>query len=96
MKSDPGDSFPVRLIQLQVAIVYLSTGLTKLYGVKWQNGTALAYTLQLDSFSRHDWQTLVKIPLLINLMTYGTLLFEVSFFFLVLLVKPTGLFGARA
>ncbi|MCI0349188.1 MAG: HTTM domain-containing protein, partial [Acidobacteriales bacterium] len=41
-------AFPVRLIQFQVALIYLVAGLLKLSGEAWQNGEALFYVLQLE------------------------------------------------
>jgi hypothetical protein len=38
----------LRLMQVYVLVIYLSTALAKLQGETWQNGTAVAYTLRLD------------------------------------------------
>lgn len=86
--AERADSFPIRLMQIQIALIYVSTGFQKIYGTKWLNGTALAYTLELQSFSRSDWLWLAQWPLVMNLMTWGTLVFELSFCFLVFF-KPT-------
>jgi hypothetical protein len=82
-KSHPGDSFSIRLMQLQLCLIYVSTGLQKLYGSKWWTGTALAYTVQLDSFSRANWTFLAENELFVNMSTYMTLFFELSFIYLV-------------
>jgi hypothetical protein len=83
LPKDPAGSFPIRLIQLQIALVYLCTGLEKLRGAKWQQGNALAIVLRLDSFARADWTRLSSTPAFINVFTYGTLAFEIGFIFLV-------------
>jgi hypothetical protein len=72
-----------RLLQLQIATVYFCTGFEKVMGAKWRAGTALAYAIQLDSFSRADWTFLSEMPLFINGATYTTLLWEMFFPFLV-------------
>ncbi len=82
-KADPGDSFPIRLMQVQLCLIYITTGLQKLYGSKWTGGTALAYTMQLDSFSRANWSFLAENAVFVNTATYMTLFFEISFIYFV-------------
>ncbi len=73
----PGAPWAQRLMQLQVATVYLSTSLSKLTGERWRNGTAAYYPLHLpDSVrfpvpwvdARHVW--------FIHLLTYGAITIE--------------------
>ena len=66
-----------RLMQVQVSLIYLSALLAKLSGSEWRDGTALYYAMR-----RHD-TTLLALPLtdadhmvLVNLLTYGTLVAE--------------------
>ncbi len=44
-------AWPMRLMMLQLAIIYCATGLLK-SGATWANGTALYYALNLDHFYR--------------------------------------------
>jgi antimicrobial peptide system SdpB family protein len=71
----------VLLIILQLGLLYMSTGLYKTMGQLWQNGTALYYILRVDEFS---WPTaaaaIYQNPYLVVLGTYGTVLFEIMFF----------------
>ena len=43
--------WPLRLLQLQQSLLYLSSVLRKLQGDDWINGTALYYVFRLDEFS---------------------------------------------
>lgn len=49
--------WPLRLVRLQVAIVYLSTAIWKLQGRDWTNGSALYWVLQDPKYQRIslDW-----------------------------------------
>lgn len=69
--------WPLRLLQVQVSIIYIGTVIAKLHGDTWQNGTAVAYSLRLDDMlilPTPGWMT--DTPLIANAMTWGTLLVE--------------------
>jgi hypothetical protein len=97
----PGGSpiWPIRLLQLQLSLLYLSTMLSKLGGAAWQDGSALYYALQLDEFSGH------RLPLpeivgdhlpILRLLTWSALAVEVLLVFGVWvpsLRRPTVLVG---
>jgi hypothetical protein len=71
--------WPLRLMQIQVSIVYLCTVVAKLRGDTWQNGTAVSYSLRLQDMlilPTPDW--LAENPLMANVTTWGTLLIELS------------------
>lgn len=79
----------LRLMQVQVCLVYLSSALSKLSGPLWRDGTAVYYALRLPECARfpvpfidagHLW--------LVNLLTYGTVATELS---LALLIWVPGL-----
>ncbi len=74
-------NFGVLLILVQLGMLYMSTGLYKAMGELWQSGTALYYIMRVDEFS---WPGIAEIiyrnPYLVVLGTYGTVLFEVTFF----------------
>jgi predicted DCC family thiol-disulfide oxidoreductase YuxK len=58
----------------------MSTGLYKVMGELWQNGTAIYYILRVDEFSWPGVAELIyRSPYLVVLGTYGTVLFEVAF-----------------
>ncbi len=79
------DAFPVRMMQLQVALVYVFAGLLKLLGDTWREGDALAYVLQLDTMLLPPgvWFRGVAPDGLLRVLTYGTILVELSFVALV-------------
>jgi hypothetical protein len=71
--------WPLRLLQIQLSIIYLSTVVAKLAGQTWQNGTAVAYSLrQRDMlvFQPPGW--LLDNLLIANVLTWGTLTIEVA------------------
>ena len=66
-----------RLMQLQVAVVYLGASLSKAGGEKWVNGTAAYYPLHLPESARFPilgGETLWVI----NLVTWGTVAMELA------------------
>jgi hypothetical protein len=42
--------WPLRLLQIQMALVFWSAGLSKINGAAWLNGTALYYVARLDDY----------------------------------------------
>lgn len=72
------------MCQLQVVMMYLISGLSKVGGELWQNGTALYYTLQVDEYTHPFAKDLVsRYPILTVLGSYTTLLYQVTFPWLV-------------
>jgi hypothetical protein len=69
----------LRLMQLQLAIGYLATSLSKLGGGDWLDGSAVYHAIEADQLQRFEpppWLT--DHPLPIHLMTYGALLVELA------------------
>ncbi len=71
----------LRLIQVQISILYFMTALLKARGTTWIDGTALYYVLNLDEYRRFSLG-LTEFPLLIHALTLGALLTEFSLAFL--------------
>jgi predicted DCC family thiol-disulfide oxidoreductase YuxK len=70
--------------RVQVVVVYLGAGLTKITGPLWQKGVALYYVLNTEEYSHPSVMALVaSFPVLIMLATYMTLVFQISFPWLV-------------
>jgi len=70
-------AWPVRLMQIQVVLVYLCTALSKMNGSLWQNGTAIYYPLHLTQMRRFPLPWIDGDHLwLINLLTHGTVVVE--------------------
>jgi Vitamin K-dependent gamma-carboxylase len=82
-------AWPVRLLQIQLCIIYLSTGVAKLVGKPflegtWWDGTAIHYVLNYVTMSRWPF---VQLPLplwLTAILTYTSVWWETLFSLLVL------------
>lgn len=69
----------LRLLQLQVSIVYVTAVWDKVSsGPLWNNGTALSYIWRIKDVGRFPTPALATNGLDINLATYGTLAIELS------------------
>jgi hypothetical protein len=69
----------LRLIQVQVCLVYLFAVVPKLQGATWINGTAVSYALRLGDLQRFPVPAEVTQSVLVaNLLTYGTLIVEAA------------------
>lgn len=73
-----GSPWALRLMQLQVSVIYLRTVFWKLRGQRWWNGTAAYFPTQVESFSRIRLPAVLINRFWIALATYGTLLAESS------------------
>jgi hypothetical protein len=75
-------NLPLRLIQIQMCIVYFTSGLAKLHGIEWIDGDALRHVLQQGVLVHYnfDWITPGSFwEKACRLMTWTTLVFEVGF-----------------
>jgi hypothetical protein len=70
--------WPRRLMQIQLAIVYLFAFMPKT-GITWKSGTALYYFLANPHFARFSFDSLGTFIGLTALMTHTTLLIELLF-----------------
>lgn len=70
-----------RLIQIQICLIYLVTGVLKANGATWLNGTALHYILH-NAEQRRFTLGLTDYPLVLNAFTYLALMVELSLPFL--------------
>ncbi len=67
----------LRLMQVQLSIVYLAGLRAKLAGPTWNDGTAVSYAVRLEDLARFDLpHSLATSELAVNLLTYGTLATE--------------------
>ena len=72
------------LVRFQIVVVYLVSGLAKVDGLLWQNGTALYYTLSIDEYSHPVVQKIISnYPAISVIGTYATLVYQLSFPWLV-------------
>ncbi|WP_406226096.1 HTTM domain-containing protein [Streptomyces albidoflavus] len=74
------------VIMVETCLIYATAGWYKIQGSRWQDGTAVYYPLQLESFS--PWPgisgMLAGQGLLVLVVTYGTVLTQVAFPFALL------------
>ncbi len=69
----------LRLMQVQLSILYLAGLWIKLQGTTWNDGTAVSYAARISDLTRFPLPGfLIHSTLLSNLMTYGTLAIEFS------------------
>ncbi len=73
-------ALPVRILELQVAWIYLATGIEKLGGSLWVDGTAAYYALQLEhTFGRWWARPIALQPVLVKLISWATITVELGF-----------------
>ena len=73
--------FGLRLLQIQICVIYFQSCAVKCQGPTWMNGTAVHYVLFNGEFNHFDLGFLAGSPLVINLMTHGALLIEFALAF---------------
>lgn len=67
----------VRILQIQLCLIYGYTGFEKLKGNDWWDQTAIWKVLGNEQLMLADLSFLRNVPLVIGLMTWGTVLFEI-------------------
>lgn len=74
----------VFLVKFQLCLVYFFSGLWKVDGELWKNGTALYYVLNTEDFNVYHITSLLNgFPFVFMVLTYFTLVFEMAFPFIV-------------
>jgi hypothetical protein len=69
----------LRLIQIQLSVVYLSAVFQKVEGELWRNGTAVSYALRIIDIHRFATPEFLTNSLVLSgLLTYGTLALELA------------------
>jgi hypothetical protein len=69
----------LRLMQVQLSSIYISTAWAKLRGTTWNDGTAVSYALRIEDLGRLQLpHVLLNSELLVNCLTYGTLATELA------------------
>jgi hypothetical protein len=69
-------AWPLRLIQVQVSVMYAAAVWAKLHGVTWRDGSAAAYAMRLPDLARFPLTGPLEHPLLAHAATYGTIAVE--------------------
>ncbi|MBK7885302.1 MAG: hypothetical protein IPJ81_17100 [Chitinophagaceae bacterium] len=73
------------VIQLQIAIIYLNSGIAKVFIGDWQNGSAYYYWFTHSAFGapgylKYLFEGLLSNPIIVALITWGTIIFEIMLF----------------
>jgi hypothetical protein len=69
----------LRLMQIQLSVIYLAAVWAKAQGKTWNDGTAVYYALKLGDLARFSVPSiLIDSPVLMDLATYGTLALELA------------------
>jgi hypothetical protein len=74
-----------RLLQIQLLVIYAYTGFEKLRGASWWDGTALWTVLGNPQMVVVDMGFARNFPLLISVMTFSAVIFEIYFPFAMLI-----------
>jgi hypothetical protein len=69
----------LRMLQLHLALIYGSAGLSKLMGTEWWNGTAMEMIVLTPEYRRFDLTWMFRYPTLMALATHFGLLFELVY-----------------
>jgi hypothetical protein len=80
--------WPVRLLFIQMTIIYFLNGLTKCFGPDWQAGGAMHYVLSDVGLMRWSPAWMPWPQWLIKAMTWGSMAWEVTFPIMVLRPFP--------
>ncbi|WP_455222783.1 DCC1-like thiol-disulfide oxidoreductase family protein [Kaarinaea lacus] len=72
-----------RLMQVQMAVIYFSAGIEKLYGEMWWSGIAPWVALNNNETAFFPMGILADQFWIVNLMAFGTIFIEVSYTFLI-------------
>ncbi|WP_231997259.1 HTTM domain-containing protein [Mycobacterium sp. 1245111.1] len=71
--------WPIRLMQVQMSLIYLAAARSKLAGDTWLDGTAVSYALRVADMRRlplPEW--LMTNPLAMNVATWGAIAIELA------------------
>ncbi|MCM2350800.1 MAG: HTTM domain-containing protein [Bacteriovoracaceae bacterium] len=73
----------VRIIQIQVSVIYLWTVFHKLKGATWLEGTAVYYATRLEDLTNFTVPYLMNSLIFLKIMTWGTLIIEFALGFFI-------------
>ena len=74
------ENWPMKAIQIQIALIYIVTGLKKIQTTPWQDGSAVYYALQVGNVLKGPGESwIIHHHAIMASLTYFTLLMELSF-----------------
>jgi hypothetical protein len=71
----------VRLLQMQLCLIYFQSCVIKCQGELWRNGTTVHYVLHNRELGFLDLEWLAQYPLVVNVMTHGAILLQFALAF---------------
>jgi hypothetical protein len=78
-----GARLALRVLQLHLCMVYLSSGLFKASGAQWWSGEAFWRAVMRQDFGQFDLSWLAAVPWIARLACWGTLVVEVGYAFFI-------------
>jgi len=73
----------LRVVQIHLCIVYLSSGIEKISGEQWRNGEAIWRAVMRPGFAQFDLSWLAAYPIVAKLACWSTLAIELGYVFFV-------------
>jgi hypothetical protein len=71
----------LRLLQMQICLIYFQSSVIKCQGSLWLDGTSVHYVLHNREFGLFNLEWMAAYPLLVNLMTHGAILVQFALAF---------------
>jgi len=69
----------LRLMQIQLSVIYIAGVWDKVQGAAWNDGTAVSYALRVTDIAGLPTPAFLShVPVVVNLLTYGTLATELT------------------
>jgi hypothetical protein len=75
---------PLRLIRFQVALLYLNSGVFKLFDARWRDGSAVYYALSNNVYRRFPFDLPPGAEWITTTLTYTVLFWELAFAVMIL------------
>jgi hypothetical protein len=84
----------VGALYFQGMIVYFTSGISKIPGTVWQEGTALYYILSTERFGFSVLAPVIENAFIIPILTYSVIIFQLGFPFMIFSKFPFSIFWA--
>jgi hypothetical protein len=79
IKTNEWNTLAIRVLQIHLCLVYVSSGIEKAMGAQWWNGEAIWQTLMQGQFARFDMHWMAQYPLLAKCIGWSTLIIEMGY-----------------
>ncbi|MCX2480828.1 hypothetical protein OQY15_17115 [Pedobacter sp. MC2016-15] len=78
-KESVGAGIAIRLVQFQMCLVYLSSGIEKCLGIQWLNGEAIWRTMMMPIFKHYDFSWMADYPYIPLIIGLSVLIVEIGY-----------------